>query len=94
MEITYIGHSGFLVETGACYFIFDYYKGEIPVLDAEKDIYVFCSHSHHDHFNPEIFQLLKDYPKVRYVFADEMREECKEIDVAEIHYLKDYFFSF
>ena len=90
MKITYLNHSGFLLEWPECYWIFDNYKGESPVLDAEKDIYVFCSHSHHDHFNPEIFQLLKDYPKVRYVFADEMREACKEIDAAEIHYLKDY----
>ena len=90
MKITYLNHSGFLLEWPECYWIFDYYKGEIPVLDAEKDIFVFCSHSHHDHFNPEIFQLLKDYPKVTYVFADEMREACKKINTAEIHFLKDY----
>jgi L-ascorbate metabolism protein UlaG (beta-lactamase superfamily) len=90
MKITYLNHSGFLLEWPECYWIFDYYKGEIPVLDAGKDIIVFCSHSHHDHFNPEIFQLLKDYPKVSYVFADEMREACKKINADEIHYLEDH----
>lgn len=90
MKITYLNHSGFLLEWSQSYWFFDYYKGEIPVLDAEKDIFVFCSHSHHDHFNPEIFQLLKDYPKVTYVFADEMREACKKINTAEIHFLEDY----
>ena len=28
MKITYINHSGFLVETRDCYYIFDYYEGE------------------------------------------------------------------
>ncbi len=27
MKITYINHSGFLIETKDCYYIFDYYKG-------------------------------------------------------------------
>lgn len=59
MKITYIGHSGFLVETKDCYYIFDYYKGELPALDANKPVVVFCSHFHHDHFNPEIFEMLR-----------------------------------
>ena len=37
MKITYINHSGFLVETRDCYYIFDYYKGELPNLDKEKE---------------------------------------------------------
>ena len=36
MKITYINHSGFLVETENCYYVFDYYKGEIPRLDKSK----------------------------------------------------------
>ena len=36
MKITYINHSGFLIETRDCYYIFDYYKGELPHLDKEK----------------------------------------------------------
>lgn len=36
MKITYINHSGFLVETENCYYIFDYYKGEMPRLDKSK----------------------------------------------------------
>ncbi|MDD6527078.1 MAG: MBL fold metallo-hydrolase [Oscillospiraceae bacterium] len=59
MKITYIGHSGFLVETKDCYYIFDYYKGELPALDPHKPVVVFCSHFHHDHFNPEIFERLR-----------------------------------
>ena len=42
MKITYINHSGFLIETRDCYYIFDYYKGELPYLDKEKEVIVFC----------------------------------------------------
>lgn len=60
MKITYINHSSFLVETKDCYYIFDYYKGELPALDNKKHVIVFCSHFHADHFNPKIFGLLND----------------------------------
>ena len=59
MEITYIHHSCFLIETPTCYYIFDYEKGHIPKLDATKPIFVLSSHGHHDHYNPEIFSVLK-----------------------------------
>ena len=58
MKITYINHSGFLVESGDCYYIFDYYRGELPSLDRKKEVIVFCSHFHKDHFNPKIFEML------------------------------------
>ena len=32
MKVTYINHSGFLIETRDCYYIFDYYKGELSHL--------------------------------------------------------------
>lgn len=60
MKITYINHSGFLVETKGCYYIFDYYKGKLPSLDKKKEVIVFCSHFHEDHFNQEIFEILND----------------------------------
>ena len=46
MQVTYIDHSGFMVESGSCYYIFDYYKGELPNLDKDKEVIVFCSHFH------------------------------------------------
>ena len=60
MKITYINHSGFLVETEDCYYVFDYYKGEMLSLDKSKETIVFCSHFHQDHFNPKIFEILND----------------------------------
>lgn len=60
MKVTYIFHSGFLLETSYCYYIFDYYNGEIPLLNNEKTVYVFSSHFHKDHYNPKIFNILKE----------------------------------
>lgn len=89
MKVTYLNHSGFLLEWSESYWLFDYYKGDIPVMNPEKNIYVFCSHSHHDHFNTEIFSILKAYPKVTYVFADEMREACSQLEFDKILFLEN-----
>lgn len=59
MKITYLYHSGFLAETKDCYYLFDYYRGELPPLNTDKPILVFCSHRHPDHYNREVFSLLK-----------------------------------
>lgn len=59
MNITYIHHSGFLVETDRFYYVFDYENGDLPTLNIEKPIYVLSSHSHGDHYNEKIFSLLK-----------------------------------
>lgn len=69
MKVTYLGHSGFLVEMDTAYFLFDYFRGEIPVLEREKPLVVFSSHKHHDHYNRKIWELRKQYPKVRYVLS-------------------------
>ena len=61
MQVTYIGHSGFLVETEEACLLFDYYYGEIPKLKEGSRLYVFVSHKHEDHFNPEIFKLADCY---------------------------------
>lgn len=59
MNVTYIQHSCFLVETDSCYYLFDYHKGSLPEPDTAKPIFVLSSHAHTDHYNPEIFPLLK-----------------------------------
>ena len=60
MTITYIYHSCFFIETSDCYYLFDYYKGDLPELKTEKPVLVFVSHRHEDHYNPEIFTMLSD----------------------------------
>lgn len=54
MKVTYIDHSGFMIELEHTILIFDYYRGDIPSFDPNKKVYVFASHSHQDHFNREI----------------------------------------
>ncbi len=89
MKVTYLNHSGFLLEWENCYWLFDYYKGDIPALDPDKDILVFCSHSHGDHFNPVIFELADRYPSVKFIFSAELHEACKNTEQA-ILFLDDH----
>ncbi|MBQ2202695.1 MAG: MBL fold metallo-hydrolase [Clostridia bacterium] len=80
MQIDYLGHSGFLVETETALLLFDYYRGALSFLEKkpkEKPLFVFVSHAHADHFNPFIFKIggrnvtyllsfdLKGSPKVK-----------------------------
>ena len=58
MNITYIHHSSFLVETASCMLLFDYTEGAIPALTGGKPLYVFASHVHHDHYDRKIFQTI------------------------------------
>lgn len=73
INITYINHSGFLLEWERCYFLFDYYNGQIPDLDNDKMLLVFVSHGHGDHFNPEIFNLYKEHPKTIYLISSDIK---------------------
>ncbi len=73
MKVTYISHSGFLVETKEANLLFDYFKGEIPSMEKEKPLYVFSSHSHHDHFNAEIFKLADKQKNVTYILSSDIK---------------------
>lgn len=74
MNIRYIHHSGFLVETDRFYYLFDYEKGSLPQMDAAKPIFVLSSHAHGDHYNPEVFSLLAaaGMAHVRAVLSDDI----------------------
>lgn len=74
MDVTYIHHSGFLVETQRFYYLFDYETGILPPMDVKKPIFVLSSHSHADHCNPEIFPLLSGLgmEKIRAILSDDI----------------------
>lgn len=74
MEITYIGHSGFLAELSRAYLLFDYYEGELPGLKPDKPVFLFVSHFHQDHFNSQVFELLKGQEKVYGIFSKDIFE--------------------
>ena len=74
MNVTYIHHSGFLVETDRFYYLFDYEKGSFPQMDTAKPIFVLSSHSHYDHYNPEVFSLLEEagMQDIRAILSDDI----------------------
>ena len=72
MKITYIRHSGFLAELDGLYLLFDYIKGPLPELSKDKDLLVFVSHRHEDHFSPAIWDLADCYPRIRYILSDDI----------------------
>ncbi|MGB8453904.1 MAG: MBL fold metallo-hydrolase [Anaerocolumna sp.] len=73
MQITYIHHSCFSAETEDAVLLFDYYKGNIPLFDTEKHIFVFASHKHRDHFDVGIFDLANAYPYITFVLSSDIR---------------------
>ena len=91
MNITYIQHSCFLIETEGFYYLFDYFKGTLPEMDVTKPIQVLSSHGHSDHYNPEIFPLLKNIgmQNIRAVLSDDISAPAN-VDVLLVAPGKDY----
>ena len=80
MKITYINHSSFSMELESCILLFDYFEGDIPKFDNSKKIYVFSSHSHHDHYNKCIYDLKSIYKDVTYILSDDIKvDDSNEI---------------
>ena len=59
-RVTFLDHSGFLVELPNVTLLFDWWKGELPAMRPGVPLLVFSSHRHEDHFKPEIFTLDAD----------------------------------
>jgi len=78
MKLTYTGHSGVVLSFEECNWVIDYFRGEMPALDRTKPLFVFSSHTHGDHFNPEVFKLFADFEKVTYVLAFDIEKKIKE----------------
>jgi len=80
--IWYLGHCGYAVETARHLLIFDYIELEEhptarglargfvdPAEIADRDVVVFVSHSHVDHYDPVILEWRRSVPRIRYVFG-------------------------
>ena len=84
MRLTYIYHSGFAIETNNCVIIIDYYrdsdddksKGVVhsKLLRQEKPLYILSTHSHYDHFNPEILSWKNTRNDITYIFSNDILE--------------------
>jgi L-ascorbate metabolism protein UlaG (beta-lactamase superfamily) len=78
-KITYLVHSGFAVETADHFFLFDYCPSMTgkpliteELLKTKKNIYIFVSHVHGDHFDPAIFSWGKTIPSITYVLSSDI----------------------
>jgi len=76
MTLTYIFHSGFVLETEQSILIFDYWLDPYDVvysfLKKNKPIYVFSSHFHEDHFNKVIFEWRKQHEGITYILSKDI----------------------
>ena len=76
MTLTYIFHSGFVLETEQSILVFDYWLDPSGVMDSvilsEKPMYVFSSHFHEDHFTKDIFEWKKQREGVTYILSKDI----------------------
>lgn len=76
MNIRYIFHSGFLLETERCILIFDYWMdpaGVMPeYMTTDKHVYVFSSHFHEDHFTKDIFGWKQNISDITYILSKDI----------------------
>jgi len=88
MQITHIGHSGFLVETQGINLIFDYYTDKAGIITPKvfkgKKTYVFVSHTHGDHYNKAVFEWAKHWDVAYVLDAD-----CDTPDIKNIFKLNE-----
>lgn len=89
MNLTYIFHSGFVVETEQVIMVFDYWMDPADVmsrfLNSGKPLYVFSSHFHEDHFNRTVFEWKKREGRTYYILSKDIlkhrRAQKEEADV-------------
>ena len=73
MRMTFLAHSGVMIELEEVILLFDWWKGELPEMTAGKPLLVLVSHHHGDHFNPAIFRLAQEDRVVRFLLGKDIR---------------------
>ena len=88
MKVTHLYHSGCLVELEEHLLLFDYYQGQLN-LNHNKPLYVFVSHRHYDHYNPEIFKL--NHPHIIYILSNTLRHKYDTyyVDIHQTYQIDD-----
>ena len=82
-KITHLYQSGFTVETINHFLIFDYvipgnpndFKDaliDLNMLTSKRNIYIFVSHHHADHFMPSILEWQNDLPEIQYILSHDV----------------------
>lgn len=72
-RVTFLDHSGFLVESDSAALLFDWWKGALPAVKPGVPLYVFASHAHPDHLDPRIFALDDGTRDVRFVLGHDVK---------------------
>lgn len=92
MRLVYIYHSGFAIEGDGFSVLFDFYRDALladgsqyvhgHLLKREGPLYVFASHFHPDHFNPEILTWKEEKPDTIHLLSRDIlkRRRAKESD--------------
>lgn len=89
IEVTYLFNSGFFVETRQYLFLFDYCKdqaktvslgkkrphqsGVKKIMNTDKQVLIFASHSHADHFNPVVLQWIAFNNRINYILSNDIK---------------------
>lgn len=79
-RITFLAHSGFLVELPQAALLFDWWKGELPSLPTDRPLTVFASHRHPDHFDPRIFSLDDGARDVAFLLSKDIRLSPRRLE--------------
>ena len=75
IRLTYLFHSGFVLETDHCVLVFDYWMDPAQKMERfigpqnQKPVYVFVSHFHEDHFTKKIFTWKATTPDITYILS-------------------------
>nr|WP_325181307.1 MBL fold metallo-hydrolase [uncultured Oscillibacter sp.] len=79
MRVTFLDHSGFLVESDSAALLFDWWKGELPAIKPGVPLYVFASHVHPDHFDPRIFALDDGNREARFILGHDIKLSSRSL---------------
>lgn len=96
MRIIYIMHSCFAIEIENDLLLFDYFdkkktpeadfKGDLPDFSKYRNLFVFASHGHRDHFCMELLKWGMEYPNMRFFLGNDMRFNQKYLERNGIDY--------
>lgn len=87
MILQYIYHSGFVIKGMNFALLIDYYM-DTPqryvhehFLQFPGKLYIFASHAHPDHFNPEILEWQNERANIQYIFSHDIRHKLRHSTV-------------
>lgn len=82
MKITYVYHSGYVLETEDFNLLIDYYQDSCSpedsgwvhtyLLEQPKKLYILSTHSHSDHFNPKVLTWKARKNNIVYIFSKDI----------------------